>query len=46
MEKTLVTDAEELQEHHTPEVCVKRINSEEVLVIKGGDKFISHAQME
>ena len=36
----LVADAEELQEHHAPEVSVTRVNTKEVVVVKEGDPLI------
>ena len=36
----LVVEAEESQEHHAPEVHVKRINAKEGIVVKERDKFM------
>ena len=42
----LVAVAEELQDTHASDVFVKRILSKEVIVVKEGDTFVFHAQME
>ena len=35
-----MADAEELQEHEAPEVCMKRIHAKEIIVVKARDTFI------
>ena len=37
--RLVVVEAEEIQENHAPEVCVKRTNAKDVIVVKEGDKF-------